>query len=215
MAFSAYTNEWAAQTACHHLGIKDRVSDVTTSPTTEVDIVMNDHLQAALRSVVISHDWSWLIQRAVLTEDTTADIEGWDYAYDLNSDIEKIIRIEPTDLSARNAREAYRYSYRYEYDITGDDVKLVCDIANAELVFIQKITTLNTGLGATAPFYFVKAVAAELAAMTAMPLLVDMNVAARSMALAKEMLEQGIAKDLNSRQQPDDFPEADGIVARY
>lgn len=175
---------------------------------------MNDYLDAALRKVVSSHEWSFLRRRVVLTLDSAADIEGWEYVYDAPSDVERVIRIEPTDLSARNYGEAIRYSMNYDYDITGADVKLVCDIADAEMLYILAVSTLNTAPGSTAPYYFVEAVAAELASMTAMPLLVDPGIAARSMALAKELLEVAIASELTTQMQSDDWPESDFIAVR-
>lgn len=215
MAFTAYTNEWAAQWAVYQLGIKATVSDVTTSPSTSEEVVLNNLLQPSIRKVVSSYDWAFLRKRVVLTEDTTADIEGWDYVYDIPADFEKIIRLEPTDQSYRGASEAQRVAFDVDYDITGADRKLVTDIANAEMVYVQQITSLNTAPGNTAPFYVAEAIAAEMASQAAMPLLSDMNVAARSMALAKEKLEEAIAIELNTQQQPDDWPEADAVIVRY
>lgn len=208
-----------AQRALYHLGITTTLTDVETPGSLNEEIVLNNLLPFVMSKVTLCREWTHLVKRVVLTEDTDADIEGWEHLYDVPSDLGIIIRIEPTSLSARNTRETYRFAVRYEYDITGADQKLATDIAQAELVytFMPTIATLSaTPGGATAnSMAYFEAMAAELAAQAAMPLLVDPAIEARAFARASEYMDVAVAADIDSKTQSDDWPEADGIVARF
>lgn len=198
----------------NYLGIDKTILDVTTSPSSKEEKVMNRVFPFALGKLSNDWDWPWLRKRVVLTEDTDADIEGYQYIYDIPSGIGKVLRIESTSYSARNASEVFRHAFIHDYDIDGGDVKLACDIANAEMLYSQALTTLNDSPGADASHVFSEAVAGELAAQAAMPLTSNSQKRGEAEAYAKHKAEVAWCAEMNSNEQSDDWPESDFIAVR-
>ena len=177
---------------------------------------MNELLAGILAAMTDAYEWSFLIKRVVLTEDTAASTafaakSVWSYAYDVPDDIGFISSIE---VGGNRLRPEELEQYGYEYDIDGSDRKLVTNVDATEIIYSQQITSLNTAPGNTRPPAFAWAVAYALAREAAMPLNVNPALADRLVRRAQEVLEEALTVDQMSRHQRFAAPDSEFISGR-
>lgn len=58
---------------------------------------MTEQYDKCRRRLLIAHPWNFAIQRLELAENATAPINGWDHAYDLTTDVLRVLEINDDD----------------------------------------------------------------------------------------------------------------------
>lgn len=210
------TPESIAQMALAHIGQTETVSDITTSPSTKAEVLGQIFFTAVRDRVNAKHNWTWATKRAVLTDVTATQAkDGWSYAYSLPSDLLRVVAI---DLGYRSGEDPPGFdpvnptlpgaSWAIEQNAAGTARVLLCDIESASLVYVARVTDLNSWDPDA-----LEALTWALAFEYAMPMSVKSDFAQLAKSMRDECLNRAIADDANELR-PDHAHTSEIITSR-
>lgn len=185
------------------VGVRKFLEDLSGS---SVEAQACSALFEPLRDAVLQEfSWRFATKRASLTVLSSAERSGWEYVYSLPSDFLFARYIYP---STTTPNPDQRVPFELEMNDTDDGKVLVCNLEDAELVYVAKVD--NPGLWTP---LFCDALSWRIAADLARALPVKPQVAQAMDVGYQRALNLAIAAELRN-EQSGAIPEAESIRAR-
>lgn len=189
--------------ALGQVGATLTVQDFTTETTTEARACQT-YYEPTRDALLASFEWPFAEKREDLGLLTLVTRDGWQYAYALPDDC---VYARYLWTGVRDPPKSLRAKFKEEYDSNGGTV-LLTDVANANLVY-----TFRHEEPTRYPMYFVDALAAELAARLAMPLVKEPGLRSNLMQVAQYVTSVAMSRAAQEGE-PDDPPDSEMIRAR-
>ncbi len=156
---------------------------------------------AATRDVLLrSHDWNFARRRVVLAEQGTAPT-GWTFRYAFPTDCVRLLRLASATPDGGSAR----------FEVAGDSTRrfVLCDEPAAEAVYTARVDDPNLYDAG-----FASALVDQLAAHIAYPITQKTEIAVRLAQMARAVLADAMAADVNEAEGANGDRLPDWIAAR-
>ena len=192
------TETGVANLALRFIGETRRLSDVETDATAEAQYA-RDFLGIARETILSGYDWNFATRRASIAASATAPAFGYDYQYPLPSGCLRV-------------REVVGAGQDYPWTIENDGTQqvLLIDMTSpVNVIYIADVTAL-----AQWSSHGFSAYAAQLAAMMALPLSKDVQIARLIEDQAKRTIERAYELDALESGGVPAFPQGSWITAR-
>lgn len=137
-------------------------------------LIMNEQYDKKRRYLLTVHPWNFAIGRAELAENATAPINGWDNAYDMTSDVLRVLEINDDD--------------EQEWVVEGRQI--LTDESECKIKYIKDLTDVTKFSN-----HFVEVLATLLAADTCMALKGNATHAANLYNVYLRMLSEARTMD--------------------
>ncbi|MDP1753687.1 MAG: hypothetical protein Q8L22_29925 [Reyranella sp.] len=156
---------------------------------------------AATRDTLLrAHDWNFARRRVILADQGAAPT-GWTFRYALPTDCIRLLRIVPASPEAGSAR----------FEVAGDATSrfVLCDEPAAEAVYTARVDDPNLYDAG-----FASALVDQLAAHVAYPITQRTETAVRLAQLARAVLGEAMAADVNEAAPADGDRLPEWLAAR-